>query len=78
MEPVLVGSRVRALYNNNNNNCGNEYEVKKETSRALEIPKMLRRFPVDLSVPAPAKLPRDVCGQPRPGCALWQAVCWPQ
>ena len=36
---------------------------------------MLRRFPVDLSVPAPPKLPRDVCGQPRPGCALWQAVC---
>ena len=40
--------------------------------------KMLRRFPVGLSAPAPPKLPRDVCGQPRPGCALWQAVCWPQ
>ena len=39
---------------------------------------MLRRFPVGLSAPAPPKLPRDVCGQPRPGCALWQAVCWPQ
>ena len=39
---------------------------------------MLRRFPVGLSAPAPPKLPRDVCGQPRPGCAMWQAVCWPQ
>ena len=34
--------------------------------RILDV-KMLRRFPVDLSVPAPPKLPRDdVCGQPRP------------
>jgi hypothetical protein len=40
--------------------------------------KMLRKFPVDLSVPAPPKLPRGVRGQPRPGCALWQAVWWPQ
>ena len=37
--------------------------------KAVQSQRRVRRSPVSCLVA------RDVCGQPRPGCTLWQAVC---
>ena len=37
-----------------------------DSEKKLRSPCWARRSP---------ELPRDICGQPRPGCTLWQTVC---